>query len=170
MGKPQSVISRLEDPDYGKLSMQTVFEVAAAFGLPVYIDMPEWEEWFRLIDDMSEASLKRRKYDADRLAAPTQETSALAMPDTLFIVTIPSKTPLDNPPAAAKAPTTTYAGTTASAAMSFGSFLLETTIRPPRGDLEIIESREIAATPRGKKLYGRMMAPTKSAMERSNAF
>src|SRR5882672_162693 len=40
LGKPQSVVSRLEDPDYGRLSSQTIFEVAAAFGLPVYIDMP----------------------------------------------------------------------------------------------------------------------------------
>src|SRR3954451_2910327 len=56
MGRPQSIISRLEDPDYGSFSLQTVFEVAAAFGLPVYLDMPEWDEWFRLTGDLSSKS------------------------------------------------------------------------------------------------------------------
>jgi len=69
LGKPQSVVSRLEDPDYGKLSLQTLFEVAAAFGLPLYIDMPSWEEWFRLTSNMSNVSLERHGFDPDQLAS-----------------------------------------------------------------------------------------------------
>src|ERR1700687_251592 len=57
-GTTQSVVSRLEDPDYGKLSLRTVFEVAAAFRLPVYIDMPDWDEWFGLMEDMSSRNLQ----------------------------------------------------------------------------------------------------------------
>ena len=68
LGKPQSVVSRLEDPDYGRLSSQTIFEVAAAFGLPVYIDMPNWDEWFRLMEDMSSRNLSRRPFDSEYLA------------------------------------------------------------------------------------------------------
>jgi transcriptional regulator with XRE-family HTH domain len=70
MGTTQSVISRLEDPDYGKLTTRTLFEVAAAFKLPLYIDMPDWDEWFRLMSDMSSRSLQRKSFNADRLAAP----------------------------------------------------------------------------------------------------
>ena len=71
MRKPQSVISRLEDPNYGRLSLQTLFDVAAAFSLPIYIDMPEWNEWFRLMDAMSNNSLQRQGYDAAQLDTHT---------------------------------------------------------------------------------------------------
>jgi len=69
LGKPQSVVSRLEDPDYGRVTLKTLFEVAVAFELPLYIDMPNWDEWFRLMSDMSSRNLQRRSFDAERLIA-----------------------------------------------------------------------------------------------------
>src|SRR5258708_9871130 len=42
--KPQNVISRIENPDYGQLTLQTLFDMAAAFDLPLYFGFPEWEE------------------------------------------------------------------------------------------------------------------------------
>ncbi len=66
-GKPQSVISRLEDPDYGKLSVQTLLEAAAAFGLPLWIDMPEWENWLGLIGDVPSSKTRRSFFDSERL-------------------------------------------------------------------------------------------------------
>jgi transcriptional regulator with XRE-family HTH domain len=75
LGKPQSVVSRLEDPDYGKLTLQTLFEVAAAFGLPLYIDMPEWGDWFRLMSNMSSRNLQRQSFDMERLSRRTAPES-----------------------------------------------------------------------------------------------
>jgi transcriptional regulator with XRE-family HTH domain len=67
MGKPQSVVSRIEDPDYGKLSLQTLFELAEAFELPLWVDLPEWEDWFRRIREVRVDELCRESFDADAL-------------------------------------------------------------------------------------------------------
>jgi hypothetical protein len=67
MGKPQNVVSRLEDPDYGKMNLQTLLETAAAFELPLWIDMPEWEDWLMKIRDIPKTGFKRNSFDAGRL-------------------------------------------------------------------------------------------------------
>ena len=69
MGKPQSVVSRIEDPDYGKLSLQTMFEVADAFGLPLWIDLPEWDDWLRRIKEVRVDQLHRQSFDPEALIA-----------------------------------------------------------------------------------------------------
>jgi transcriptional regulator with XRE-family HTH domain len=77
MGKPQSVVSRLEDPDYGKLSVQTLLKVAAAYELPLWIDFPEWEEWFQRIGEVPNSKTCRRSFDAERF-------SKQAMPSNIY--------------------------------------------------------------------------------------
>jgi hypothetical protein len=67
MGKPQSVVSRIEDPDYGKLSLQTLLDVAAAFDVPLWVDIPEWEDWFRLIKNVPNSTTCRRSFNIARL-------------------------------------------------------------------------------------------------------
>ncbi|WP_166296270.1 helix-turn-helix domain-containing protein [Bradyrhizobium sp. 2S1] len=66
-GKTQNVISRLEDPNYGKMSLQSLLDIAAAFDLPVWVDMPKWEEWFTLTADFPDQKTRRSGFDLESL-------------------------------------------------------------------------------------------------------
>jgi transcriptional regulator with XRE-family HTH domain len=66
-GKTQSVISRLEDPDYGKLSLQSCLEIAVAFDLPLLVQFVEWDDWLARMSNTSPSALRKRGFDANRL-------------------------------------------------------------------------------------------------------
>ncbi|EAQ35989.1 hypothetical protein NB311A_01415 [Nitrobacter sp. Nb-311A] len=65
--KTQSVISRLEDPDYGKLSLQTCLEIAIAYDLPLLVQFVEWDDWLSRMSNMSPSAMRKRGFDANRL-------------------------------------------------------------------------------------------------------
>ena len=67
-GKKQSAISRIEDPDYGKLSLQTLFDLASAFDLPLVVQFTEWKDWLERMDDVSVEALEQDGFSKDQLA------------------------------------------------------------------------------------------------------
>lgn len=51
IGKPQSVISRLENPDYGKMSVQTLLDIAEALDITLVVKFMSYDKFFTLLDD-----------------------------------------------------------------------------------------------------------------------
>jgi transcriptional regulator with XRE-family HTH domain len=66
IGKPQSVVSRLEDPDYGKLSVQTLLEVASAFDVALLIQYVNFPEFLKRTRDVSQEALRADSFDANQ--------------------------------------------------------------------------------------------------------
>jgi transcriptional regulator with XRE-family HTH domain len=65
--KTQSVISRIEDPDYGKLSLQSCLEIAVTFDLPLLVQFVEWDDWLARMSNVSPSALRKRSFDQSRL-------------------------------------------------------------------------------------------------------
>ena len=71
-GKPQNVISRLASPDYGNENLRTLLQIAAAFDLPLLVDIPEWDDWFRRMSTVSKAALAKKSFDVEYLTGRAQ--------------------------------------------------------------------------------------------------
>ena len=67
MGKPQSVVSRLENPDYGKLSVSTLLEVAAAFDVALLIQFVSFPEFLRRTRDVSPETMYAESFSEKQL-------------------------------------------------------------------------------------------------------
>ena len=65
LGKPQSVISRLEDPSYGKFTQQTLHEVAAKMDRAVITRIVDYGTFVRLSESMSEQAICPPTFDED---------------------------------------------------------------------------------------------------------
>jgi transcriptional regulator with XRE-family HTH domain len=57
LGKPQSVVSRLEDPSYGKVTVQTLLEVASVFDVALQVRFVPYSLFLRATRDLSPASM-----------------------------------------------------------------------------------------------------------------
>jgi hypothetical protein len=67
IGKPQSVVSRLEDEDYGKLSIQTLLDIAQKLDIAVLARFVSFEDFLIGTDDQSTEAVIPAPYDAARV-------------------------------------------------------------------------------------------------------
>jgi transcriptional regulator with XRE-family HTH domain len=80
MNKPASVISRLVNPDYGKLNVQTLLEVAAAFDVGLVIKFVSFPEFLRRTRDVSPEALEAKSFDEKQFKLLPDSESELIMP------------------------------------------------------------------------------------------
>lgn len=58
MEKPQSVISRLEDPSYGKMTVNTLLEVASTFDVALLIKFVDYPTFLNETADLSPRAMQ----------------------------------------------------------------------------------------------------------------
>ncbi len=81
LGKPQSVLSRIEDPDYGKLSVQTLLEVAAAFDVALLVQYVDFPDFIQRTSDLSPEALNKESFSEAQflpVAAPLSNVTSWA--------------------------------------------------------------------------------------------
>jgi len=62
--KPQSVVSRLEDPAYGKLTIQTLLDIAAKLDRALIVQFVDYPTFMKFSGDFSELTLAPVAYDS----------------------------------------------------------------------------------------------------------
>lgn len=71
MGTSQSAVARAEDPDYGKLSIQTLLDVARAFDVALHVQFLSFPEFIWRTRDVSPKALDVKSFD-ETAFAPVQ--------------------------------------------------------------------------------------------------
>jgi transcriptional regulator with XRE-family HTH domain len=70
LGKPQSVVSRLEDPSYGKVTVQTLLEVAAVFDVALQVRFVPFSAFLRDTRDVSPKAIEVPSFEDEAAAQP----------------------------------------------------------------------------------------------------
>jgi transcriptional regulator with XRE-family HTH domain len=65
LGKPQSVVSRLEDPSYGKVTVQTLLELASVFDVALQVRFISYSSFLQQTRDLTISSMKVAGFDKD---------------------------------------------------------------------------------------------------------
>lgn len=81
LGKPQSVVSRLEDPHYGKWTLQTLFEVARKLDRAVIVRIVDYSTFLKWSDDMSDSAVSPSAFSESDLNDLIAEMNAASPPE-----------------------------------------------------------------------------------------
>jgi transcriptional regulator with XRE-family HTH domain len=65
LAKPQSVVSRLEDPSYGKVTIQTLLEIADVFDVALQVRFISYSSFIRQTRDVSIESMRVTQFNED---------------------------------------------------------------------------------------------------------
>jgi hypothetical protein len=76
--KRQTVVSRLEDANYGKWTLQTLFEVASKLDIAVIVRFVDFSTFLKLTSDMSDEVSRPPAYDPNVSEAFSSTASKLS--------------------------------------------------------------------------------------------
>ncbi len=62
IGKPQSVVSRLENEDYGKLTLQTLLDIAEKLDIALVIKFADFPTFLRAVADATQDAMSPKGY------------------------------------------------------------------------------------------------------------
>jgi transcriptional regulator with XRE-family HTH domain len=62
IGKPQSVVSRLENEDYGKVTLQTLIDIAEKLDIALLVRFTDFPTFIRSTADISESAFAPRPF------------------------------------------------------------------------------------------------------------
>ena len=71
LGKPQSVVSRLEDPSYGKVTIQTLLELASVFDVALQVKFVSYSSFLPQTRDVTTHSMQLPSFLDDVRASST---------------------------------------------------------------------------------------------------
>lgn len=93
LGKPQSVVSRLEDPSYGKVTVQTLLEVADVFDVALQVRFVPFSSFLLTTRDLTTASMQVPSFE-DEIAMPLKiiPGTEVALTDQIPVVKMPVPT------------------------------------------------------------------------------
>lgn len=73
LGKPQSVVSRLEDPGYGKVTVQTLLEIASAYDIALQVRFVSYSTFLQQTRTLTGASMQVPSFQDDLAAKAASE-------------------------------------------------------------------------------------------------
>jgi transcriptional regulator with XRE-family HTH domain len=76
IGKHQPVVARLEDPDYGRVTLTTLLEAASAFDVALLVQFVEWDDFLKRMEDVSPSGLQKRPFNAVSIEKRRRDHSA----------------------------------------------------------------------------------------------
>jgi transcriptional regulator with XRE-family HTH domain len=69
LGKPQSVVSRLEDPEYGKVTLQTLLDIASKLDVALIVRFADYPTYLNVTSDVSPRALRPPRFNQREIEA-----------------------------------------------------------------------------------------------------
>lgn len=85
-GKAQSAISRLEDPEYGQMSLQTLLELAKAYDVALSIKFVDFPTFLRETKDVSTTNMRVDSFNVSSFAWGSANNIIISTPMALSSV------------------------------------------------------------------------------------